>query len=128
MNDRLELKKASLQKIGEDVLLTQYKSGFKISEADAKEIDGAHLTMSQGNDVFIIADFTATDVSFEKSAEAYFVKKGKMIPYTKGIAIVTNKKSSFFDKLFATAKKTLCPTKEFDSMSAAVAWIDEIRD
>ncbi|OIQ36136.1 MAG: hypothetical protein BM555_03270 [Crocinitomix sp. MedPE-SWsnd] len=127
MNDLVELKKASVEKQDPDVLITRYRDGVSISEADAKEIDGAHLTMSQGNDMFIIVDLTFGDAQISSEAEEYFVYKGKMIPYIKGIAIISKHKSSFFAKLFGRSTKTLYPTKEFITFEEAQDWFKKLR-
>ena len=127
MKDLVELQKASVEKQDPDILITRYKDGVTISEADAKEIDASHLTMSQGNDMFIIVDLTFGDAVISSEAEEYFVYKGKMIPYIKGIAIISKQKSSFFAKLFAKSAKTLYPTREFITFEEAHDWFKKIR-
>ena len=127
MKDHIEMKKVTLSKVDDDTLMTRYKPEATISESDAQEIDNAHLTMSQGSDVFIIADFSADKVKIEKAAEEYFINKGKMIPFTKGIAIISSQKRSFFDKLFSRTRKTLYPVKEFDSVERAMSWIETLK-
>jgi hypothetical protein len=127
MRDLLELKKASIERIDPDILITRYKEGVKIDEEDAKEIDASHLTMSQGNDMFIIVDLTFGSAKISDEAEEFFVFKGRMIPYIKGIAIVSKHKSSFFAKLFGKSSKTLYPTKEFITFEDAKKWIENQR-
>jgi hypothetical protein len=127
MKDLVELKKASVEKQDPDILITRYKDGVSISEDDAKEIDGAHLAMSQGNDMFIIVDLTFGSSEISSDAENFFVYHGKMIPYIKGIAIVSKTKSSFFSRLFGKSSKTLYPTKEFITFEEAVSWFSKMR-
>jgi len=127
MKDLVELQKASVEKIEPDILVTRYKDGVSITENDAKEIDSCHLTMSQGNDMFIIVDLTFGSIKIHAEAEEYYVYKGRMIPYIKGIAIVSKVKSSFFAKLFGKSSKTLYPTKEFITFEDAYAWFDKLR-
>ncbi|UKN03591.1 hypothetical protein K6119_08700 [Paracrocinitomix mangrovi] len=123
----MELAKASIIKIDPDIILIKYKEGAKISETDAREIDEAQLTMCQGNDVFIIADLLNGNPEIDKLAEDYYVNKGRMIPFTKGIAIVAKTKSSLFSRLFGKTTRTLYPTKEFASVDEAKAWLSSIR-
>ena len=127
MKDLVELQKASVEKLDPDILITRYKDGGSITETDAKEIDSCHLTMSQGNDMFIIVDLTFGSVKIHAEAEEYFIYKGRMIPYIKGIAIVSKSKSSFFAKLFSKSSKTLYPTKEFITFEDAYIWFDKLR-
>src|SRR5690606_27666074 len=127
MKEFVQLKKAIIHKPAPDVLMTSYKSDVHITEEDAMEIDQAHLTMAQGSDMFVLVDLAATNPGFDKAAEDYFVHKGKMIPFTKAIAIVTEHKSSFFARVFGVATRTLYPTKEFDSIEKATVWFDSLR-
>lgn len=128
MKDLVELEKATIELLNPDILITRYKSKVTISERDAAEIDNAHLTMSQGNDMFIIVDLTFGNAEISHAAEEFFIYKGKMIPYIKGIAIVSNNKSSFFAKLFSKSSKTLYPTKEFITFEDAYKWFDSERN
>lgn len=127
MRDLVELKKASIERVDPDILITRYKDGVEIDEEDAKDIDASHLTMSQGNDMFIIVDLTFGSAKISDKAEEYFVFKGRMIPYIKGIAIVSKSKSSFFAKLFGKSARTLYPTKEFITFEDATKWINNQR-
>lgn len=123
MKEHQELSKAVVEKIDSDLLVTKYKAGSSVFEEDAAEIDGAHLTMSQGNDMYIIVDLSEGEVKIDKSAEEFYIYKGKMMPFTKAIAIVTQQKSSVFSKIFSRPKKALYPTKEFSSVEDAKTWI-----
>ena len=127
MKEHVELEKAIVEKIDLDILITKYRPNASINEVDAEKIDNAHIDMSQGNEMFIVADITASQAQIKKSAEEYFIHKGKMIPYTKAIAIVTNHKSSIIEKLFSGNSKTLYPTKEFSSLDEAQKWFDSLR-
>ena len=127
MKDLVELQKAAIERVAPDVLITRYKDGVEITEEDAREIDSSHLTMAQGNDMFIIVDLTYGRAKINDKAEEYFVYKGRMIPYIKGIAIVSRTKSSLFTKLFGKASKTLYPTKEFITFEDAHKWLNKLR-
>ena len=123
----MELPTVSVKKIDDDILLNVYKKGVELSENDAMEIDNVHITMSQGKDVFIIADFSKGTSTYDDSAEKFFVNKGKMIPFTNAIAIISNpKKSSFLTKIFAS-NRTYYPVKEVDSIEEAKAWFETLR-
>ena len=128
MKEHVELEKAIVEKIDPDILVTRYRPNAEVSESDAIEIDNAHLTMSQGKDMFIIADMSADSAHLDKSAEDYFIHKGRMIPYTKAIAIVSFHKSSFLSRLFGASHKTLYPTKEFDTIEEANQWFNTLRN
>ena len=128
MKDLVELNKATVELQEPDILITRYKNDVSISEKDATEIDNAHLTMSQGNDMFIVVDLTFGNANIGADAEEYFIYKGKMIPYIKGIAIVSNHRSSFFAKLFSKSSKTLYPTKEFITFEEAYKWFNTLRE
>jgi hypothetical protein len=125
MKDLVELSKAHVEKVEDDVLFTQYKTGSEITEADAREIDGAHITMSQGGDMFVIVDKRAKDSKVDKSAEEYFNRKAKMVPYTKAVAVITEHKAGFLGRFM---KKFMYPYKEFKSEEEAKAWINTLRN
>ncbi|MEZ4922635.1 MAG: hypothetical protein R2780_05625 [Crocinitomicaceae bacterium] len=127
MKESQEFENVIVEKISKDVLITKYKPATEISEKDAEEIDTAHLNMAQGNDMFVIVDLTAGQINVNKSAEEFFVYKGKMMPFTRAIAIVTPQKSSVIAKIFGKSQKTLYPTKEFTDMEKALNWFDSIR-
>lgn len=130
MKDVVELPKASVEKIDPDVLITHYRSGAEIHEEDAVEIDGAHLTMSQGGEMFLMVDMTAKGAKVDRSAEFYFNYKGKMVPYIKALAVVKDQKGSFLAKLFGFNKgsRALFPMKEFTDSDEAKKWFDSLRN
>jgi hypothetical protein len=128
MKDVVELPKASVEKIDPDVLITHYKPGAEISEEDAREIDGAHLTMAQGGEMFVMVDMTAGGARVDKSAEEFLIKKGRMVPYIKAVAVVKDHKSSFLTKLFSGANKALFPKKEFTDAETAKEWFSSMRN
>lgn len=127
MKEQLDLDKAIVQKLDNDILVTKYKDGVEILEEDAQEIDATHLTMAQGKDMFIIVDFMQGEVKINKSAEEFFIYKGKMMPFTKALAIVTPNKSSIISKIFSKPKKALYPTQEFSNVDEAKNWFSSLR-
>ena len=127
MKEHVELEKAVIERVDPDILVTRYRTNAEITERDAEEIDNAHLSMSQGHEMFIIADMTVGNANIDKSAQDYFINKGRMIPYTKAIAIVSKQRSNIFNRLFGSSTKTLYPTKEFTSVEAANKWFEELR-
>ncbi|MEX1000800.1 MAG: hypothetical protein WDZ35_01655 [Crocinitomicaceae bacterium] len=128
MNDLVQLPKASVEKVDQDVLLTFFKPNTKILERDAAEIDGAHLSISQGGDMFVMVDMTAGGARMHPSAEDYFEIKGKMVPYIKAVAVVKEPKKSILFKLFKRPNRLIFPKKEFSSREAAQAWFDSLRN
>lgn len=128
MHEHLDLAKAIIEKIDPDILKTTYKAGMSIEVKDAREIDAAHLTMSQGKDMFVVANLIEGHPEFDRDAEDFFVNKGRMIPFTKAVAIITDHKSSIVSRVFGALSKTLYPTKEFDSLESASDWFDTLRD
>ncbi|MBD3636022.1 MAG: hypothetical protein HUJ25_01670 [Crocinitomicaceae bacterium] len=125
MKDVVELNKALVEKLDDDILVTAYKSNTEISEEDAKEIDGAHVTMSQGDDMFVIVDLTS-GAKLMKTAEDFLIKKAKMVPYTLAMAMVKESKGLFFRRV--KGKRFLFPYKEFKTKEEAKAWIDTLRN
>ncbi|MEZ4922634.1 MAG: hypothetical protein R2780_05620 [Crocinitomicaceae bacterium] len=130
MKDVVELPKASVEKLDPDVIITHYKSGAEIHEEDAVEIDGAHLSMSHGGEMFLMVDMTAKGSKVDRSAEFYFNYKGKMVPYIKALAVVRDGKSNLFSKLFNLNKsnRALFPMKEFTDAESAKRWFDSLRN
>jgi hypothetical protein len=123
----MELTHVSITKTSDDVIHNYYKPGIELGEKQAIEIDNVHLILAQGNDMFIIADFSRGGISLDKSAQEFFTKKGRMIPYTKGIAIIDGpNKRSFLSKLFSK-NKTWYPFKEVESVEEANSWFEELR-
>ena len=130
MKDLVVLPKASVEKLDSDVLFTSYRSGAEIHEEDAVEIDGAHLSMSQGGEMFVMVDMTAKGAKVDRSAEFYFNYKGKMVPFIKACAVIRGHKSSLLSKLFSFNKQSraLFPTKEFTDTEEAKRWFDSLRN
>lgn len=126
MKDVVELEKASVLKEGQDVLVTEYKSYAEISEKDAWEIDGAYLSMSQGNDMFVIIDQTKGNTKVRKTAEDYLTKNGRMVPFTKAMAIIKRNKGFSLSRMLG--KKFIYPYKEFTTRDEALAWIATLRN
>lgn len=126
MKDLVELTKASVVKMDPDVLITQYKSDTKILEDDAREIDNAHVTMAQGGDMFVIVDLSAGGTKIDKTAEDYFSRKSKMMPFIKAIAVVKDHKASFLSRFLT--KRSIFPQKEFTNTGAAQAWFQTLRN
>lgn len=125
MKDVVELEKASIKKVNEDVLITQFKSGAEINERDAREIDGARVTMSQGGDMFLLVDLRAEGTVVEKSAEDFFQQRGKMIPFTKAVAVVKDSRLPSFSKFL---KRFMYPYKEFRTKEEAQEWFNALRN
>ena len=126
MKDVVELEKASVLKEGQDILVTEYKSYTEIFEEDAKEIDGAYLSMSQGGDMFVIIDLSKGNTKVKKNAETYLTKKGKMVPFTKAMAIVRDTKSLRFSRMIG--KRFVFPYREFKTRDEALEWINMLRN
>ena len=126
MKDVVELEKASVLKEGQDILVTEYKSYTEILEDDAREIDGAYLTMSQGNDMFVIMDMTKGNTKLQRIAEDYLTKNGKMVPYTKAMAIVKETKGLRLSRVLG--KRFVFPYKEFNTRDEALEWINTLRN
>lgn len=126
MRDVVELEKASVLKEGQDVLITEYKSYTEILEEDAREIDGAYLSMSQGSDMFVIIDFSKGNTKVQKNAEDYLTRNGKMVPYTKAMAIVKEQKGWRLSRMIG--KRFVFPYREFRNKEAALAWIETLRN
>ena len=126
MKDVVELEKASVLKECHDILVTEYKSYSESLEEDAREIDGAYLSMSQGSDMFVIIDETKGNTKVKKNAVHYLTKNARMVPFTKAMAIVkTNKGFSLSNIL---GKKFVFPYKVFNNREDALAWIERLRN
>ena len=126
MKDIVELEKASVLKEDQDVLVTEYKSYTEILEEDAREIDGAYLSMSQGSDMFVIIDQTKGNTKIQKTAEDYLTKNGKMVPFTKAMAIIKQNKGIKLSKMLG--RKFIFPYREFTTREDAMAWIATLRN
>lgn len=120
-----ELRKATILKLAGDILVTRYKFDVQIEEADAAEIDEAHMNMCRGKDVYVIADLQKGKTNISKEAEEYFTTKGRMVPYIKGVALVMDSKPSIFANFLMKLHNTIYPTKSFGSLEDAVKWIDK---
>lgn len=123
MKDSVELRTAFVEQLGDNIICVHYKEGFVIEESDAKEIDDMQYLMSGGKDILLMVDIFGVKNQVSKSAKEFFTKKGKMLPFTKGVAIVqkdvqTNLSTGFFSSWF----KPLYPTKVFQTRKDAVEW------
>lgn len=126
MKNVLELEKASVGKLDGDILFTQYKSNTEILEKDAKEIDGAHLSIAMGTDVYMIVDQSASNAKVRRTAEDFFVKKAKMLPFTKALALVNPNRGFLLSRV--RGKRYMFPYKEFKTREEAEAWIQTLRN
>ncbi len=122
-----ELSKATIMRAEPDLLITRYRFDVVIDEADAEKIDEAHTQMCLGKEVFIIVDLQKGLTKISKEAEEFFTKKGKMVPYIKGVALVDNSKSSFFANFLLKLHNFIYPTKSFSNLEDAARWIDTQR-
>lgn len=111
----------------EDVLITTYKPGVTVSQKDAFEIDNAHLTLCGGSDVYVLVNLK-DDVKIDLQAKEFFAHKGKMLAYTKAVAIVGSEKNrgNFFAKLFKRSHFWY-DVKKFKSEEDAMKWFDYLR-
>ncbi|MBK9191427.1 MAG: hypothetical protein IPM77_07880 [Crocinitomicaceae bacterium] len=92
MKDFIDFKKVSVELLENEILCTHYKNGFTITEADAREIDDAQLLMCAEKEVGMLVDLYDIDNKISKEAKEFFTKKGKMLAYTKAVAIVQKEK------------------------------------
>lgn len=123
----MQIHGVSLEKIDEDVLLSQYEEGVNLTKKMAEEVDKVQLNLARGEDQFLIADFSKGNVKLEKDAETYFLKDGKMIPYTNALAIIANPSRFGFIKKFFSKKQSFYPIKEVSSINEAQQWFDTIK-
>jgi hypothetical protein len=126
MKNVVELEKASIGKLDTDILITQYKSNSEILEEDAREIDGAHLSMAEGDDMFVIVDMTAENTKIKKTAEEYFIRKAKMVPFTKALAMVKENRRIRLSRV--RGKRLTFPYKEFKTREDAEFWINTLKN
>ena len=118
----------SLSKIAEDILCSKYHKGANLTEKKAQDIDSIHLTMTKGQDYFIIADYSEGEINVEKEAEHFFLKNAKMIPYTNGVAIISNSpKKTLFGRMISW-NRAFYPVKEVKTIEEAKSWFDQLRN
>ena len=124
MDESVELRTAFIEQLGDNIICIRYKEGFVIEDMDAKEIDDMQHVMSGGKDMLLMVDIFGVKNQVSKSAKEFFTKKGKMLPFTKGVAIIqkdvqTNLSTGFFSNWF----KPLYPTKIFETRKEAIKWL-----
>lgn len=117
----------SVEKISDDILKSTYENGIKLNKKMAEEIDNVQLSLARGEDLFIIADFSKGGIELDKEAEQFFLKDGKMIPYTNGLAIISNPSKFGFIKKFFSQKNSFYPIKEVRTAEEAKAWFDTLK-
>lgn len=125
--ESVELRTAFIERLGDNMLCTRYKRGFIIEEEDAKEIDDIQFQMTGGKETLLVVDILGIDNRVSKDAKDFFTKKGKMLPHTKGVAIVqeedqSNLKTSFLSNWI----KPIYPTETFQSRKAAIDWLNKL--
>ncbi|UKN00268.1 hypothetical protein K6119_11035 [Paracrocinitomix mangrovi] len=125
--EQMEIYGVSLQKIANDTLESKYEKGVKLTKKMAEEIDNVQLSLAKGEDQFIIADFSNGGVQLDKEAEMYFLRDGKMIPYTNALAIISNPSKFGFLKRFFSKKQSFYPIKEVHSREEAQMWFDTLK-
>lgn len=117
---------AEVKKEG-DILITAYKKGSKVDVKSARDIDLAHTTLASGNDMFIIADLSAGEIELSNQAKDFFLHEGKMMPFTKAVAIVGEIKSrGLMHKIFGKSKSWY-DVKKCGSIKEAEQWFNELR-
>lgn len=124
----IELFDVSLTKISEDILCSKYHKGAILTEKKARDIDSVQLNMTRGQDFFIIADFSEGEINVEKDAERFFLKNGKMIPFTMGVAIIS--KGSRIKSLsrMISWNRAFYPIREVQTIEEAKSWFDKLRN
>ncbi len=127
MKDFLDFKKVTVELVETGIICTYYKDGFTIEEADAREIDEAQQLLCGGNDVGMMIDLYNVKNKISREAKDYFTKKGKMLAYTKAVAVVQksgqdNLPSGFLESF----KKPIYPVKNFETRKEAIQWLKSV--
>jgi len=122
--ESVELRTAFIERLDDNMLCTRYKRGFIIEEEDAKEIDDIQFQMAEGKETLLVVDILDIKNRVSKDAKNFFTKKGKMLPYTKAVAIVqavnqSNLKTSFLSNWI----KPIYPTQSFQTKKEAIDWL-----
>lgn len=125
MKDIVDLKKVRLQMLNDSTLIVQYKDGFTIEQSDAEEIDAMQITMCREHEVGMVVDIRNIENIVTKEAREFFTKKGKMLSYTKAVAIIQKGKQKNIETgILSFFNKPLYPTKSFENMEEALAWLE----
>ena len=121
----VELRTAFIERLADNMLCTRYKRGFIIEEADAKEIDEVQFQMTGGIETLLVVDILGIKNRVSKNAKEFFTKKGKMLPFTKGVGIVQEEDQSNLTTSFLTNWiKPIYPTKTFQTRKEAIDWLN----
>lgn len=127
MKDIVELEKATIEKLNDDVLITIYKHGGIVELEDAVEIDNTHFELCNGREVYTIVDMGGIENKVTKKAQEFYTKKGKMIPYIKAVGLVMDGLSNrLMARFYMSLYKPYYPTKIFSSRSRALKWFEEL--
>lgn len=129
MKDSIDLQKVSIKLLERGIVSTHYKSGFTITEEDARQIDDVQLTMCENKEVGMLVDLYDVDNKISKEAKEFFTKKGKMLAYTMAVAVVQKDHQDNLPGGFLSAFiKPKYPFRTFESKSLAVTWLKTLRD
>lgn len=121
----VELRTAFIERLADNMLCTRYKRGFIIEEEDAKEIDDIQFQMTGGKETLLVVDILGIKNRVSKNAKEFFTKKGKMLPFTKGVGIVQEEDQSNLTTSFLTNWiKPIYPTKIFQTRKEAIDWLN----
>ena len=103
--------------------------GRSLTEADAREIDDAQLLMCAEKEVGMLVDLYDIDNKISKETKEFFTKKGKMLAYTKAVAIVQKEKQDNLPGgFFSSFIKPIYPVRTFESKQLALTWLKTLKD
>lgn len=127
MKDFVDLKKVSVELFDAEIICTYYKDGFTIDETDAREIDDAQQLLSGGNEVGMLIDLYDVKNKISREAKDYFTKKGKMLAFTKAVAVVQKSGQDNLPGGFLESfKKPIYPVKNFETRKEAIEWLKSV--
>ena len=125
--ESVELRTAFIERLSDNMLCTRYKRGFIIEEEDAKEIDDIQFQMTGGKETLLVVDILGIDNRVSKDAKEFFTKKGKMLPHTKGVAIVqAEDQSNLTTSFLSNWIKPIYPTESFQTKKEAIEWLQKL--
>lgn len=127
MKDFVDFQKVTIELLDPEIICTYYKDGFTITEADARQIDEAQQLLSGGNEVGMLIDLYNVNNKISREAKEYFTKKGKMLAYTKAVAVVQKGgQDNLPGGFLASFVKPIYPVKNFETRKEAITWLRSI--
>ncbi|MBL4710589.1 MAG: hypothetical protein JKY48_19350 [Flavobacteriales bacterium] len=116
-----------VEKFDSDLIVVTYNDNVSINLVEAIEIDMICFDLSNQKNTFLITDVRNIHSNMSNEAQNFFSKKGKLLPYIKGLVILLNNLPiRLIARFYIQFHKPIYPTKIYATKEEAFKWFKSI--